>query len=63
MENQELLTIGEMADRLKVKPSWLYFRTKQTGDNAIPRIKIGKYLRFDPVAVMEWIKKQYSEAA
>ena len=53
MENQELLTVEEMADRLKVKPSWLYFRTMQTGNNSIPRVKIGKYLRFNPGAVME----------
>ncbi len=63
MENQELLTIDEMADRLKVKPSWLYFRTMQTGKDAIPRVKIGKYLRFNPGAVIEWIEKQYNEAA
>ncbi len=61
MENQELLTIDEMADRLKVKPSWLYFRTMQTGKDAIPRVKIGKYLRFNPGAVIEWIEKQYNE--
>lgn len=63
MENQELLTIDEMADRLKVKPSWLYFRTMQTGKDAIPRVKIGKYLRFNPGAVIEWIEKQYNEVA
>ena len=50
---KELLTIDEMANRLKVKPSWLYFRTMQTGNNSIPRVKIGKYLRFNPGAVME----------
>lgn len=62
MQNQELLTVAEMADRLKVKPSWLYCRTMQTGKDAIPRLKIGKYLRFEPGAVMEWIGKQYGEA-
>ncbi len=41
----------------------LYFRTMQTGKDAIPRVRIGKYLRFNPGAVMEWIEKQYSEAA
>jgi excisionase family DNA binding protein len=60
MENQELLTVEEMADRLKVKPSWLYFRTMQTGNNSIPRVRIGKYLRFNPGAVMEWIEAQYN---
>jgi excisionase family DNA binding protein len=63
MQNQELLTIEEMADRLKVKKSFLYFRTMQTGANAIPRVKVGKYLRFNPGAVMEWIKEQYGEGA
>ena len=57
---KELLTINEMANRLKVKPSWLYFRTMQTGNNSIPRIRIGKYLRFNPGAVMEWIEAQYN---
>lgn len=60
MQNQELLTIQEMADRLKVKKSFLYFRTMQTGANSIPRVKIGKYLRFDPSAVMQWIETQYN---
>jgi len=60
---KELLTIDEMANRLKVKPSWLYFRTMQTGNNSIPRVKIGKYLRFNPGAVMEWIESQYNGEA
>lgn len=60
---RELLTIQEMSELLKVKPSWLYFRTMQTGSNSIPRIRIGKYLRFNPGAVLEWIEKQYGEAA
>jgi excisionase family DNA binding protein len=60
MENQELLTVDEMAKKLKVKPSWIYFRTMQTGNNSIPRVRIGKYLRFNPSAVMEWIEAQYN---
>jgi excisionase family DNA binding protein len=63
MENQELLTVEEMAEKLKVKTSWLYFRTMHTGTNAIPRVKIGKYLRFNPGAVMEWIEAQYNGEA
>lgn len=61
MQDQELLTIQEMAEKLKVKRSWLYFRTMQTGDNAMPRVRIGKYLRFNPGAVMAWIEKEYGE--
>lgn len=56
----ELLTIDEMASRLKLKKSWLYSRTMTTGANAIPRVKIGKYLRFNPSAVMQWIEANYN---
>lgn len=63
MENQELLTVEELAALLKLKPSWIYFRTMQTGKDAIPRVKIGKYLRFNPGAVMEWIEAQYNGEA
>jgi excisionase family DNA binding protein len=62
MDNQELLTIDEMAARLKVKRSWLYFRTMQTGVDSIPRVKIGKYLRFNPTDVMNWIEVQYGDS-
>jgi excisionase family DNA binding protein len=61
MEGSELLTIEEMAARLKVHPSWLYSRTRETGDGTIPRIKIGKYIRFNDSEVMDWIKKKYGE--
>ena len=61
MEKNELLTIQEMAERLKVKTSWLYFRTMQKGQGTIPRVRIGKYLRFNPSEVMAWIEKHYGE--
>ncbi len=59
---KELLTIGELAALLKVKESWIYRKTMEKGLNAIPRIRLGKYLRFDPDAVMGWVRKQ-SEAS
>jgi hypothetical protein len=51
-------TIEELAERWRVPKSWLYGRTRETGPNAIPRMKIGKYLRFDPSKVDEWLIKQ-----
>lgn len=54
---EELLTISELAQVLKVKKSWIYAQTRQTGPGAIPRIKIGKYLRFHLPAVFKWINK------
>ena len=56
--NHDLLTIDEMSQRLKVPKSWLYSRTRQAGPDAIPRIKVGKYLRFEIQAVMDWLRKQ-----
>jgi len=58
--NDQLVTIEQMAAILQVKPSWIYFRTMRTGANSIPRMKIGKYLRFDPGKVMQWIETQYN---
>jgi len=59
MEETELLTIDEMAALLKVHRSWLYSRTKETGAGSIPRMKIGKYLRFDKKATLAWIRQKY----
>jgi excisionase family DNA binding protein len=56
-EQNELLTVSEMAARLKVKTSWLYRQTMQHGSGSIPRIKIGKYLRFEPEKVMPWVRR------
>jgi len=52
----DLITPGEMADDLKVKLSWLYRQTMQHGEKAIPRVKVGKYLRFNRDAVLNWLK-------
>lgn len=59
MDKTELLTIIEMAKRLKVHPSWLYSRTRETGEGTIPRIKIGKYIRFSEAEVLTWIREKY----
>jgi excisionase family DNA binding protein len=59
MGNGEFLTIEEMAARLKVHPSWLYSRTRETGEGTIPRIKVGKYIRFNESEVMAWIQEKY----
>ena len=55
--NQEFLTVIEMAERLKVPKSWLYSRTRETGPGSIPRVKVGKYIRFVESEVMEWLKR------
>lgn len=57
-ETKNLLTLEEMAARLRVNQSWLYRQTKRHDAGSIPRMKVGKYLRFNEAEVMAWIKKQ-----
>jgi len=61
MTDNTFLTIDEMAETLKVPKSWLYSRTRETGPGTIPRLKVGKYIRFEYQAVMDWLKKQNEE--
>lgn len=48
----EYLTIGEMADVLRVPKMWLYMRTRK---DAIPCIRVGRHLRFEKKKVMEFL--------
>jgi excisionase family DNA binding protein len=55
-QNKELLTVTELSNKLKVPVSWLYSRTRERGEGTIPKIRVGKYVRFDEAAVLEWLK-------
>ena len=56
MEQNELITISELSQKLKVPVSWLYSRTREKGENVIPMVRVGKYLRFSYDAVVEWLR-------
>ena len=56
--NQNLLTVDELAESLSVKKSWVYSRSRETGPDAMPRIKVGKYCRFVLDDVLDWLKIQ-----
>jgi predicted DNA-binding transcriptional regulator AlpA len=58
MEITDLMTPAELGKKLKVDKSWIYARTRETGPDAIPRIRLGKYLRFSESAVVAWINKR-----
>ena len=58
----ELLTIDELAARYKVPKTWIYARTRETGPEAMPRVKVGKYLRFDPCDTDNFIKKNFGNS-
>jgi excisionase family DNA binding protein len=59
--NHNFLTVDEMADALKVRKSWLYSRTREKGPGAIPRMKVGKYIRFVETDVMAWLRRKQEE--
>jgi excisionase family DNA binding protein len=55
--NDCFLVIDELAEKLKVKKSWIYARTRKTGPGAMPKLKVGKYIRLNYQDVLEWLRK------
>ena len=55
MKPNELITAKELSKRLNVPVSWVYRRTR-LGQEAIPHVRMGKYVRFDWEAVVEFYK-------
>ena len=51
--NQRLADIDEAAKVLNVPRSWLYERTRK---NAVPCVRIGKYVRFDWDQLLAWAR-------
>jgi excisionase family DNA binding protein len=58
LDTETLLTVDELAEGLRVKNSWVYGQTRKNGPGSIPRIRVGKYLRFEWHKVKEWLRKQ-----
>ena len=54
---EELLTIDELANRLKVPKSWIYTHTRGRTKCRLPYIKLGKYLRFSLPDVYAYLEK------
>jgi predicted DNA-binding transcriptional regulator AlpA len=57
----ELLTVEDVAALLKVTRSWVYEHTRSRGTaraERLPYIKIGKYTRFDPRSVREFLLRR-----
>jgi hypothetical protein len=54
-QNSDLMTIADIARVLNVRVSWVYERSRRRGNERIPHIKLGKYLRFELPAVRTWL--------
>ena len=56
MSEQELLTVSELSQKLKVQVSWLYSRIRGRGGGTIPLVREGKYIRFNYEEVWQWLE-------
>ena len=54
LEPGDILTPGELAQRLKVPLSWIY---KKSAANGMPVLRCGRYLRFSWPDVCAWMRK------
>jgi len=59
--NHNLLSVNDLAAKLNLPVSWVYSRTRETGPGSIPRVRLGKYVRFEWERVKEWIERQNAE--
>ena len=51
-----ILTPTELADRLKVKTSWVYEKTRGRNRDRLPFVRLGRYVRFYWTDVVDWLK-------
>ena len=54
-----LLSVGQLAEYLGVRPATLYKRTRVPG--AIPVVRVGSLIRFSESAIEEWLKGRAAE--
>lgn len=58
---EDILTPEELANRLKVSPSWVFEQTRKRwkvrnkNKKPLPCIRMGKYLRFSWAEVSQWL--------
>jgi excisionase family DNA binding protein len=57
-DSRALLTVEEVAELLRVPPSWVYERTRKRGVDRIPGFRLGKYWRFREADVLAWLDRQ-----
>jgi len=55
LKPEDILTPEEVAARLKVPESWVYEKTRARCRNPIPCLRLGRYVRFNWLAVIAWL--------
>ena len=55
--DEDLLTVQEVAEILRVPNSWVYERTRRRSADRIPGFRIGKYWRFRLGDIKAWVEE------
>ncbi len=55
--DDELLTVEEVAQLLRVPLSWVYERCREHSSDPLPHVKLGKYLRFYRSELLSYLEK------
>ena len=55
-----LMTVGEVAEYLNVKPRWVYYAVS---NEQIPFVRLGRNLRFDADDIDLWLAENKSRPA
>src|SRR5467141_1232205 len=58
VDPSQILTLTELAERLKVSERWVYEKSRRRCQNPLPVIRIGRYLRFNWLEVSVWLHRQ-----
>ena len=62
LKPEDILTPEELAARLKVRKTWVYEQTRSRNQNPLPRLNMGRYLRFDWAKVVEWLTQEKGDS-
>jgi len=57
LDPSQILTLPELAERLKVSQRWVYEKSRRRCQDPLPVIRIGRYLRFNWLDVSEWLRR------
>ena len=59
----DLMTVEELAEMLKVKVSWIYDRVSSDHHDPLPHLRLGRYIRFERALVLEFLQRQRKAGA